>query len=119
MSVSYDFGKKAEEDAKNYLLKNGYVILEQNFTYQKAEIDIIARKDDVLCIIEVKARSYNSVLEPYEAVNEKKKKLLILATDYYIQKNDLDVEVRFDIISIIENKYKSSLEHIEDAFSVI
>lgn len=118
MAIHNDFGKEAEQEAVIYLKNQGYEILERNFRYQHAEIDIIAKKETILAVVEVKAR--NSVVygEPETFVNTQKKKLLAMATDYYIQKNDLELEVRFDIISIVKNKFHYSLKHIEDAFYV-
>jgi len=118
MSDSYDFGKIAEKIAVNFLLDKGYVILATNYFYQKAEIDIIAEKDEFICVIEVKARSYNSVQEPFEAVNLKKRKLLIKAADFYLQNNNINLEVRFDIISIVKNNQFQTIEHIENAFDI-
>lgn len=72
MATHNDFGAKAEKFAKSYLLENNYEILETNYRFGKAEIDIIAKKDDLLIIVEVKARQYNSLKQPFEAVNKKK-----------------------------------------------
>ena len=53
MAEHNDFGKEAEEEATNYLKNSGYEILARNFYWQSAEIDIIAKKDNILVIIEV------------------------------------------------------------------
>ena len=104
MSESYTFGQIAEQRAVTYLKKTDYDILEQNYRYRKAEIDIIARKDNFIIVVEVKARSSSYFGAPESFVNRKKIQLLVMAIDAYIQKNDLDVEVRFDIISyLVEN----------------
>jgi putative endonuclease len=118
MSDSYNFGKIAEQEAVIYLLNKGYTILAKNYFFQKAEIDIIAEIANQICIIEVKARSYNAIQEPFEAVNSKKIKLLLKAADYYIRENNIDLEVRFDIISIIKNNKNIQIEHIENAFDI-
>ena len=57
MSESYTFGQIAEQRAVTYLKKTDYDILEQNYRYRIAEIDIIARKDNFIIVVEVKARS--------------------------------------------------------------
>ncbi|MDR3272475.1 MAG: YraN family protein [Flavobacteriaceae bacterium] len=119
MAIHNDFGKEAEKKAMEFLLSAGYEILETNWRYQKSEIDIIAAKDNRLIIIEVKARSYDDVLSPEEAVNHKKKKLLILAADAYVTQNDWEVDVRFDIISILKQDNKWIISHIEDAFNSV
>lgn len=98
------------------LMKNGYTLLERNYRYGKAEIDLIALKGDTLSIVEVKSRSSDLILDPKEAVTARKIRRLTLAADAYVIANDLEVEVRFDIISIIKEKKGYRLEHIEDAF---
>lgn len=116
MAEHNDFGNQGEEIAANYLLKNGYSIHERNWRYRKAEVDIIAQKDDVLAVIEVKTRSSNYFGNPQDFVNKKKMQLLTEAIDEYVNKYQLDVEVRFDIIAILKNKNQFEIEHLEDAF---
>lgn len=117
MAQHNDFGKKAEDFAADFLLKKGYKILARNFRYQKAEIDIIAEKDNLIIICEVKARSTDVFNLPQEAVNKKKIKLLVSAADYYLQEFNMMKEVRFDIISVLPDEKENLLiEHIQDAF---
>ncbi len=117
MAQHNDFGKKAEDLAADFLLKNGYKILARNFRYQKAEIDIIAEKDSLIVICEVKARSTDVFNLPQESVNKKKIKLLVSAADYYVREFNLIKEVRFDIISVLpDEKENLIIEHIRDAF---
>lgn len=119
MAEHNDFGKQAEEHAIAYLQQNHYQILAKNWYWQKAEIDIIAKKGDTLHIIEVKARRNNDFIEPEDAVTRKKIKLLIRAADEYVQQLDEEVNVQFDIISILLENGKLNLQHIEDAFESI
>ena len=119
MATHNDFGAKAEKFAKSYLLENNYEILETNYRFGKAEIDIIAKKDDLLIIVEVKARQYNSLKQPFEAVNKKKIVLIHSATDHFINKKGYNLEVRFDIISIYNYNETYSIQHIKDAFEVL
>lgn len=117
MAQHNDFGKKAEDLAADFLLKNGYKIFARNFRYQKAEIDIIAAKDNLIIICEVKARSTDVFNLPQESVNKKKIKLLVSAADYYLQEFNVLNEVRFDIISVLpDEKQNLTIEHIQDAF---
>jgi putative endonuclease len=97
-------------------LKQGYSIRETNWRFQKAEVDIIAQKDVILAVVEVKTRSSNDFGNPQDFVKPKKIKLLVTAIDEYVISHDLDVEVRFDIIAILKEKNEYSIEHIEDAF---
>lgn len=117
MAQHNDLGKKAEDLAAEFLLKNGYKILARNFRHQKAEIDIIAEKDNLIIICEVKARSTDVFNLPQESVNKKKIKLLVSAADYYLQEFNVMKEVRFDIISVLpDEKGILLMEHIQDAF---
>ncbi len=116
MASHNDLGKKGEALAEEYLLRNGYSIKAKNWRYLKAEIDIIAQKEGVLAIVEVKTRSSIDIISPESAVNDKKIKLLVSAANEYIIKHDLDVEARFDIISIHKKEEKYNLNHIKDAF---
>lgn len=116
MAQHNELGKKGEQLAVDFLIKKGYKIVEQNFRYQKAEVDIIARKENTLCAVEVKTRSTPEFGNPQDFVKPKQIQRLVSAMDYYVTKNDLEVEVRFDIVAIIKNKLGTTLEHLEDAF---
>jgi putative endonuclease len=117
MAQHNDLGKKAEDLAAEFLLKNGYKILTRNFRYQKAEIDIITEKDSLIVIVEVKARSTDAFNLPQEAVNKRKIKLLVSAADHYLEEFNKNMEVRFDIISVLpDEKGNLSIEHIINAF---
>jgi len=116
MAQHNDLGKEGEKLAVNFLIKNGYAIRETNYRFHKAEVDIIAQKNDVLAVVEVKTRSTDYFGDPQDFVKPKKIKLLVGAIDDYVIKNNLDVNVRFDIIGIIKNKKGIRLEHLKDAF---
>ncbi len=115
MAEHTELGKKGEKIAINYLIEKGYIILEKNYRYLKAEVDIIAKKNNVLAAVEVKTRSTDHFGNPQDFVNPKKIKLLLSAIDYYVNDKDLDVEVRFDIIAIIHQK-TVKINHLKDAF---
>jgi len=116
MAEHNDLGKLGEELAIAFLQKNGYEILETNWTFQKAEVDIIAQKENVLAIIEVKTRSSLEFGLPQDFVKPKKIQLLVKAVNEYLISNDLDAEVRFDIISVFKEDKELKIEHLEDAF---
>ena len=116
MSISYDFGREAEDFAVNYLIQKGYKIMARNYFFRKAEIDIIALFENELIIVEVKSRSSDFMSAPEEAVNKKKKKMLILAADDFIQKNNFISEVRFDILALLKTQQSWSVNHIINAF---
>lgn len=116
MADHNDLGKLGEELAIAFLQKNGYEILETNWTFQKAEIDIIAQKENILAIVEVKTRSSIEFGLPQDFVKPKKIQLLVKAVNEYVVSKDLDLEVRFDIIAISKEENDFNIEHIEDAF---
>jgi putative endonuclease len=116
MAEHNELGKFGEELAVEFLQQNGYDILETNWTFQKAEIDIIAQKDSTLAVIEVKTRSSIDFGLPQDFVKPKKIQLLVKAVNEYIVSNDLDVDVRFDIIAIYKEDNTYKIEHFEDAF---
>jgi putative endonuclease len=116
MAEHNDLGKLGEELAVEFLQKKGYIILETNWTFQKAEVDIIAQKDNVLAVVEVKTRSSIDFGLPQDFVKPKKIQLLVKAVNEYVISNDFDVEVRFDIIAIHKEEKQFKMEHLEDAF---
>lgn len=116
MAEHNDLGKLGEELSVEYLQKQGYDILETNYVFQKAEIDIIAQKNNVLAVIEVKTRSSIDFGLPQDFVKPKKIQLLVKAVNQYVESNDLDVDVRFDIIAIHKQGKNFNIEHLEDAF---
>jgi putative endonuclease len=113
---STDKGRHAEDMAAEYLINKGYVVLERNWRYKHYEIDIIAENNDVLVVVEVKFRSYNTYGEPEVFVNKQKQKYLTEAINAYIQQKNIDKEVRFDIVSVGFKNKSLQVHHIEDAF---
>lgn len=117
MANHNDFGKIAEDLAADYLQKNGYKILSRNFRFQKAEIDIITEKDDLIVIVEVKARSTDAFMLPQEAVTKTKIRSVVSAANHYLEEFNRQNEVRFDIISVLPDEQKElMIDHIIDAF---
>lgn len=116
MAKHYDLGKQGEQLAVDFLVNKNYNIKETNWRYLKAEVDIIAQKDDVLIAVEVKTRSTNHFGNPEEFINAKKIQLLTEAMNEYVIRKDLDVEVRFDVIAITKEKNSFAIEHLKNAF---
>jgi len=116
MADHNELGKEGEKVAIEYLQKQGYTILQTNYVFQKAEIDIIAQQGEVLAIVEVKTRSTLDFGLPQDFVKPKKIQLLVKAINHYIEDNDLDAEARFDIIAIHKTGGNYNIEHLKDAF---
>jgi putative endonuclease len=116
MAQHNELGKRGEQMAVNHLLKNGYEIVERNYRFDKAEVDIIAKQKDILAIVEVKTRSSTDFGNPQDFVKPKQIQRLVKAVDEYVTVNGLDVEVRFDIVAIVKNRKGYDIEHLKDAF---
>ncbi|GIZ07829.1 YraN family protein [Flavobacterium sp. UMI-01] len=116
MAAHNELGKLGEEMAVNFLKENGYVILDRNWRYLKAEIDIVCQLNNTLVVVEVKTRSSIEIGLPIDAINSKKIRLLTRAVDEYVCAKNLDMEVRFDVISIHKEKNSFVIEHLTDAF---
>ena len=116
MAQHNELGKKGEDLAVEFLVGKGFEILERNWHFKKAEIDIIAQKEDLLVMAEVKTRSTDFFGDPQEFIKPGQKRLLIKAIDEYVCSRKLNVDVRFDFIGIILNDKENRIEHLEDAF---
>lgn len=116
MAEHNELGEIGEALAVEHLEKKGYKILAKNYTFGKAEVDIIAQIGDMLVAVEVKTRSSIDFGLPQEAVKPKKIQLLVSAVNEFVLSNELELEVRFDIIAIHKNRGKYDLEHLENAF---
>lgn len=114
-----ELGNWGEEYSVIYLQKKGYEVVERNYRFQKNEIDIIAKFGNNLIIVEVKTRQTAEIGEPWRAVTKSKQKQIIKVANQYIQANQIDLDVRFDIVSIVHNSYRTEIEHIEGAFDVL
>ncbi len=117
MNSKKTLGQRGEEIACKALEKQGYRILDKNFSCKFGELDIVAEDDEVICFIEVKARSSEDYGLPEEAVTHwKKKKLLIVAHIYIEKKKIKDRDMRFDIVSVNLNTHETRI--IKNAFEV-
>jgi len=116
MARHNELGKKGEQLAVDYLISKGYTIVQRNYRFQKAEVDIIAKKEDNLAIIEVKTRSTIDFGNPQDFVKPKQIQRLVKAVNEYVNVNNLDVEVRFDIVAIVRQGKGFNIEHLENAF---
>lgn len=116
MPEHIELGKRGELIAVEYLESRGYKILEINWRTNHKEIDIIAIDNNEIVFIEVKTRRNNYYEDPEEAVNIKKQEYLINAAEDYIFSNKIDLDARFDIISVICDGSSYNINHIKEAF---
>lgn len=111
-----ELGKRGEELALEYLLSEGLILREKNFRVGHKEIDLIMESERYLHIIEVRTRSDDRVMLPYNSVQLKKQRLIISAARYYVKRYGLCKDVSFDVISIIWNGGRYNLEYLPRAF---
>ena len=116
MAYHNELGKLGEQLAVDYLSRNGFAILERNFIFNKAELDIIAQREEKIIVVEVKTRNSAFFGDPQDFVTKAKIKLMVKAANEYVITNNIDMEVRFDIIAILKNQHIEKIEHFENAF---
>ncbi len=116
MAQHNELGKIGEELAAQLLLAKGYDILIRNYQYDRAEVDIIAQKDNLMVCVEVKTRNSDFFGDPQTFVTPSKIKQIVKAMNAYLEENEIELETRFDIIAVLKNSTTEQLTHYEDAF---
>ena len=116
MAEHLETGKKGEELAAEYLAAQGLEIIHQNWRFKSLEIDIVAHEKNKLVIIEVKTRTAPYLVEPEVAVDMRKQRLLFKATNAYVKINNVNKDVRFDIVSVVIFGKTHKITHIRNAF---
>ena len=116
MMKTHKLGRKGEDIAAQFLAEKKHNLLERNWRYRKVEIDLISRVEDTLVFVEVKTRSSERFGQPKEFVSERKESLMKDAAEAYLELKELELEIRFDIISIVLKNKSMNIEHLENAF---
>ena len=116
MAQHNQLGEKGENLAVLMLQKKGYTILNENWRSGRNEIDIVAKIGETIVFVEVKTRSTEFFGDPREAVSISKQKRLIQAANDYLEQEQLELEARFDVVSIVISSTETKLDHLEDAF---
>jgi putative endonuclease len=116
MAEHNNLGKEGEEQATTYLVNHNYTIRHRNWRSGKKELDIIAEKEGQLIVVEVKTRRDEKFARPEDAVTPMKIRRTVAAADAYIRCYAIDLPVRFDILTLVGNKNRYTIEHIKDAF---
>lgn len=111
-----ELGKAGESLAVEHLRSKKHQILVTNYRFGRNEVDIISLDRKEIVFTEVKTRNSTFFGCPAEAISRSKQRQIINVANQYIQKEDIDLEVRFDIIGIILNVHQKELDHIENAF---
>lgn len=116
MAAHNDLGKEGEEAAAAYLQALGYIVRHRNWRSGKSDLDIVAEKDGILVVAEVKTRRNEEYGHPEDAVTDGRIRHLVASAEAYLNKFEIDLPVRFDIITAVGAKPPFRIEHIEDAF---
>lgn len=116
MTSSRDYGFSGEAIACTHLENTGYTVLEKNWRYGHDEIDLIVEKGEFIVFAEVKTRRSTYFGEPEMFVTKAKQRNMIRAANNYLRQNQLDKEVRFDIVAVVLNASGHQIHHVENAF---
>lgn len=110
-------GKQGEKAAADFLIQNGYTLLETNYRTRTAEVDIIAKENDCICFVEVKTRTSLQKGLPRESVHHAKQQKLISGATFYLKENHLfNQQVRFDVVEILIRDQHMEVSLIKNAF---
>ena len=117
MKSTTEIGSKGESLARDFLIEKGYKILDQNWTCNKSEIDLIVKLEQTVCFIEVKTRVHSFSVNPVLAVSPSQQKRIINSANVYIEQFSIDEEIRFDVIGVVHDKGIFKIDqHLEGAF---
>jgi putative endonuclease len=113
------FGGEAEDLAVAYLEREGYTIRDRNVPCRVGELDVVAEKDGMLIIVEVRMKTTSESGDPSETVMGEKQRRVVKATLYYLQGQRIDdgqVDIRFDVIAVVGRGKGATIEHYVNAF---
>ena len=119
VASTVEVGRRGEQAAARYLESRGYRILERNYRWQRAEIDVIALDGDVLVFVEVKTRKGEGFGPPARAVDRRKQRQIGRVAAHFLQERHLaGTDCRFDVLALMEMPETGDLEidHIKNAF---
>ena len=115
MAAHNELGRWGEDLAAAFLEEKGYAIVERDWKSGHHDLDIVAKDDSTLVIVEVKTRRTRLYGNPEEAIDYKKRRSLLSAINHYTKSHRIYSNVRFDIISIVGNMgEKPEIDHIID-----
>ena len=110
-------GKAGEQEAVEFLVRQGFTVRETNWHMGKLEIDIIAQEQGmILHIVEVKTRSSDEHFDPLRAINAAKKRHMVASANAYLNYYQLQCEVQYDVIILVGEPGAFKLEYYPDFF---
>lgn len=115
MAQSHSLGKWGEQIVADYLVAEGYAIVERNWRLNHLEVDIIATRGDEIAFVEVKTR-HDDGYNPIDAVDRRKINNMVNAANAYLRLTTVPLRPRFDVAAVIGEPHSYKLEYIPDAF---
>jgi putative endonuclease len=117
MKSTRAIGNSGERNAVSFLQRQGFAILDRNYTFDHGEVDVVARDGDVLVFVEVKLRRNTRFGLPEEAVTPAKQELIRRTAEGYVQEKKLNnISCRFDVVAINVEKGVKRFVHYKNAF---
>lgn len=114
----HELGRRAEEVAAGYLEARGWVILDRNYRAGRKEVDLVARRGDLVAFVEVKARRGPACGHPLEAITRRKRgDLAAVARQWLAERREFVPSVRFDAVAVLARDGERWLvHHVPDAW---
>lgn len=109
-------GQKGEDLAAEYLERHGYTILDRDWHCGHKDLDLVATKDDTIVFVEVKTRTSAEWGNPQDFIDDRKIRRIVNSADAYLRFNQIDMNVRFDVVSVLAEGEEFRIEHVEQAF---
>ncbi len=113
-----DLGKLGEERAVAFLETKDFYVLDRNYRFMRAEVDIVAASNREIVFVEVKTRRTKSYGEPEDSIDDNKKRQLFKVAEAWLHERKMEGSpVRFDVISVMNpDSSKEQIYHLEGAF---
>lgn len=122
MNARQQFGRAAEEAAARYLVRDGWTLLGRNVRIGRGELDLIARRGDVLAFVEVKARRTTEYGSPEDAVDARKRRKVARLAEVWLSVRPWALrgvnDVRFDVIAVDAALRPPAVRHLAGAFTM-
>lgn len=121
MSYANEIGRIGERMTADFLRKNGYIIVAQNYHTKYGELDIVTENPSELVFVEVKTRRHGSIVAPADAVDNAKQRKLAISAEIFAKRLHHTGSYRFDIAEVVYKKsedglFSFSLNYIKNAF---
>lgn len=111
-----ELGAYGERTARTYLEARGFSTLHANWRHRHLELDLVCTHAGQLVVVEVKTRETAQFGEPWEFLTRSQRRNIIRAADAYVHRYEIDLQVRFDVVSVVHNRHGTRTTHFPDAF---